>query len=72
MLDSSLSLTENQILLKILEKISLSLPAGQLKSLENSFILLSGPMTLKGPGEWTFVVIAIFIASVEKNIYVMD
>ena len=41
----------------------MNLQIGQLKSFENSFILLNGPRTLKGPGEWTLTVLASFIAS---------
>lgn len=41
---------------------------GQWKSIENSFILLIGPRTRNIPGEWTPVVILIFIASVIRVI----
>lgn len=36
----------------MLKNVSSHLPAGQLKSFENSFILLKGPKTLNGLGGW--------------------
>lgn len=41
-------------------------PSGQLKSSANSFRLLSGPSTRNWAGEWTPVVIRIFIDSAIK------
>lgn len=42
-------------------------PSGQLKSLANSRILLSGPQTRNCDGEWTPVVIRFFIVSAGKD-----